>query len=385
MTDTLPAQPPESGRYRPPAIALHWLIALLIFAGYALGLFMHDLPASADKLRYYSWHKWMGVTVFLLAIARAAWRATHRPPALTSGSALEHLAAHAAHALLYVLMFAIPLSGWLHSSASGYQTVYLGLLPLPDLLAKNAELAKTLGAVHGWLNYLLIAVLIGHAGAALLHQLVRRDGVLGRMLPRGAAWANLAMLATLVAFSTVALLFAGESSPTKTVAGSADEAAAPAATSGELSAEFRQMNVPVTGNFTRFSAESLSFDPAAPQDAKAEFVVETASFDIGDPDYNAEVRKPEWFDSSQHPQARFVSGSVRKIDDTHFEASGELSIKGKTNPVTVTFTTAEENGSRVFTGEARLSRAAYAIGDDEWNDVLDDAVIVRFRIAVPQS
>ena len=170
--------------YTPVAKALHWLMALLLFGLLALGFYMQDLPLSPQKLQLYSWHKWVGVTAFLLALVRLAWRAAHRPPPLP-----EHmpkamrLAAHAGHALLYGLMIAIPLSGWLMSSAKGFQTVWFGVLPIPDLLNKNQALGDLLQTVHLGLNLLFVAVLIGHIGAALKHHFIDGDDVLTRMLP----------------------------------------------------------------------------------------------------------------------------------------------------------------------------------------------------------
>lgn len=172
-------------RYTATAKALHWGIAVLIFAMFGLGFYMTGLPLSPAKLQWYAWHKWAGITVFLLVVFRLAWRATHRPPALPAHmSALERFAAHAGHHLLYVLMFAIPLSGWLMSSAKGVQTVWFGVLPIPDLLAKDKELGDLLQTVHLALNLTLIAVLLGHVGAALKHHFIDRDDVLARMLPR---------------------------------------------------------------------------------------------------------------------------------------------------------------------------------------------------------
>jgi cytochrome b561 len=172
-------------RYTGPAIALHWLMALVLPVIFGVGLYMHDLPLSPSKLQIYSWHKWAGVTAFLLVVIRLAWRATHRPPALPAAMpAALRIAAHAGHGLLYLLMVAIPLTGWLMSSAKGFQTVYFGVLPIPDLLAKDKELGDLLSGVHTWLNYLLAAVVVGHVAAALKHHLVDRDDVLLRMLPR---------------------------------------------------------------------------------------------------------------------------------------------------------------------------------------------------------
>lgn len=171
-------------RYTSVAIALHWTIALLIFGGWGLGLYMHELPLSPEKLRYYSWHKWTGVSVFLLAIVRVAWLATHAAPRLPAHmSQLQARLARGMHALLYVLMFVLPLSGWLMSSAKGVPTVYFGVLPLPDLVAKDKPLGDLLGEVHEALAFVLASLVLVHIAAALKHQFINRDGLMRRILP----------------------------------------------------------------------------------------------------------------------------------------------------------------------------------------------------------
>ncbi|MDP2760071.1 MAG: cytochrome b [Sideroxyarcus sp.] len=171
-------------RYTHTAISLHWLIALLIFATFPLGIYMHDLPLSPDKLRLYSYHKWVGVTIFMLAVIRLAWRATHRPPPLPAAMhRWERFAAESVHYLLYALLFLIPLSGWLMSSAKGFQTVWFGVLPLSDLVGKNKELGNLLQEVHQLFNLGLFGLLLAHIGAALKHHFIQHDTILERMLP----------------------------------------------------------------------------------------------------------------------------------------------------------------------------------------------------------
>jgi cytochrome b561 len=174
-----------SVRYTRTAIGLHWAVALLIFAAFPVGLYMVELPLSPTKLKIYSYHKWVGVTIFLLALARLLWRATHpAPPMPESVPRWQQALAGATHILLYLLMVAIPLSGWLMSSALGFQTVYLGVLPLPDLLEKDKLLGEQLKFLHMFLNYTLAALVLMHIGAALKHHLIDRDDILTRMLPR---------------------------------------------------------------------------------------------------------------------------------------------------------------------------------------------------------
>jgi cytochrome b561 len=171
-------------RYTRTAITLHWLIALLIFAAFPLGVYMHELPLSPEKLRLYSYHKWIGISVLLFAAIRVSWRATHLPPPMPDTMPRwEKIAAASVHYLLYALIFAIPLSGWLMSSAKGFQTVWFGVLPLPDLVGKNKELGDLLNEVHEALNFLLLGSVIAHIGAALKHHFIERDDILARMVP----------------------------------------------------------------------------------------------------------------------------------------------------------------------------------------------------------
>ncbi|HRP67663.1 MAG TPA: cytochrome b [Thauera sp.] len=174
-------------RYTATAKLLHWLMAVLIPASMALGMYVEGLPFSPEKLKLISWHKWAGVTLFTLAVLRLGWRLRHPPPPLpASMSPTLRFAAHAGHLMLYVLMLAIPLTGWLMSSAKGVPTVWFGVLPIPDLLAKDEALGTLLQATHKYLNWLLAATLAGHVAAALKHHFIDRDDILRRMLPGSA-------------------------------------------------------------------------------------------------------------------------------------------------------------------------------------------------------
>jgi len=175
-----------SGSYTATAKWLHWVGAALILANLGLGLTMVDMPGiTPTKLRYFNWHKWVGVTILMLATLRLIWRWSHRPPALPdSMPRRERRIAAVSHALLYVLMFALPLSGYFYSLAAGFPVVYLGLLPLPVLIEPNPALKEPLVTLHHLLAWTMIALLLVHAGAALKHRFVDHDDVLQRMLPR---------------------------------------------------------------------------------------------------------------------------------------------------------------------------------------------------------
>lgn len=175
---------PTHSQYTRTAIALHWIVAVLILGNLAFGLYVSGLEITPRKLRYISWHKWVGVTILLLAAARLAWRLRHPAPALPEAMPRwERIAARASHVLMYVLFFSAPLTGWLYSSAAGFQTVYLGLVPIPDLLEKDRELADVLRMVHKGVNYTMAGLIVVHAAAAIKHHVHDRDDVLVRMLP----------------------------------------------------------------------------------------------------------------------------------------------------------------------------------------------------------
>jgi cytochrome b561 len=172
-------------RYTGTAILLHWLIALLIIGTFSMGLVMTDIPGiTPTKLKYYSWHKWAGVTVLALAALRLLWRLKNTPPAYPAAlPAWQRWSSHAVHALLYLLMFAVPLSGYFYTLAAGVPVVWFGLFPLPVLIAPNPALKPVLKELHFWLNMLLAGAVGLHVAAALKHRLIDRDGILQRMLP----------------------------------------------------------------------------------------------------------------------------------------------------------------------------------------------------------
>lgn len=171
-------------RYSPAAIALHWAMALLIVAGFALGLIVAAMPLSPAKFHWIAWHKWLGVTVLgLLAVRLLVRLLRPAPPLPDTMSRPAVAAARLGHLALYALMLAVPLSGWLMSSASGFPVVYLKLLPLPDLVAPDEALAASLYAAHQALNWVLAVTVLGHVAAAFKHQWWDRDGLMARMSP----------------------------------------------------------------------------------------------------------------------------------------------------------------------------------------------------------
>ncbi len=178
--NTIPTVPQ---RYTGTAMALHWLLALMIVGSFAVGTYMVDLPLSMTRLKLYNWHKWAGVLILALSAARLLWRLTHHPPADLPMPAWQRHAAHGAHLALYVLFFAVPLMGWAYSSAAGFPIVLFAVLPLPDFVPVDRALSEALKPWHGWLAKTLAAVVLLHVAGALKHRFIDRDGLLRRMWP----------------------------------------------------------------------------------------------------------------------------------------------------------------------------------------------------------
>ncbi|HOZ65905.1 MAG: cytochrome b [Burkholderiaceae bacterium] len=175
--------------YSTVAIVLHWFLGLSIFAMFALGVYMHELPFSPERLKLYNYHKWAGICFLFLTVLRLLWRFTHRPPALPA--AIEQVMPtwqtriyHATHHVMYLLFFAVPLLGWAYSSAAGFPIVLFGVLPLPDLLTVDKEFAKLIKELHEVSAIALMALALLHIAAALKHQFIDKDNLVSRMLPK---------------------------------------------------------------------------------------------------------------------------------------------------------------------------------------------------------
>ncbi len=181
-------QNPPIQRYSTVAIVLHWVLALAILTAFVVGVTVDDMPLSPSKIKLINWHKWAGIGILFLSVLRLLWRLTHRPPALPDRiqqamPGWQTKAYHATHHLMYALFFVVPLLGWAYSSAKGYPIVWFGVLPLPDLMPVNKELADSIKELHGAAAFGLIGLVALHVAAALKHQFIDKDGLLERMRP----------------------------------------------------------------------------------------------------------------------------------------------------------------------------------------------------------
>ncbi|SDI19300.1 YceI family protein [Paraburkholderia phenazinium] len=154
----------------------------------------------------------------------------------------------------------------------------------------------------------------------------------------------------------------------------------------KVTATSKQMNVPVEGNFKKFTAQ-VDFDPAKPAAGSAKLSIDTASYDLGDESYNDQVRGKEWFNAAQYPNATFVSSAIAPAGGNQFKVSGTLTIKGKAEAVTVPVTVAQQGTTQTFDGTLPIKRSQFEIGTGEWKDtsVVADEVLIKFHIVAAKK
>lgn len=173
-----------AGSYGIVAQAFHWIVALLVILQFPLGLYAADLPVSLARLQWLTRHKSLGLLILAIVLLRLAWRVFNRPPALSDlVPRWERAAAHVDHWLIYALLVAVPLTGWLYASAAGLPAGWFGLFAVPDLVPKDRAAAAHYHDWHVAAVTLLGALVALHIGGALRHAFVHRDGIVQRMLP----------------------------------------------------------------------------------------------------------------------------------------------------------------------------------------------------------
>jgi cytochrome b561 len=176
----------DATRWGSLAKFFHWTTVLLILVQATIGLVMVNLPKRPSVIPVFSFHKSLGLTILAFAVLRLTWRLFDpRPDEPPSVPSWQVTAARLGHALLYTLIFAVPLSGWLFDSATALRPLYwFGLFQVPSLTGgPDKDLKEITEALHFWLFWTLAAVAAGHATVALIHHFHDRDDVLRRMLP----------------------------------------------------------------------------------------------------------------------------------------------------------------------------------------------------------
>ncbi|PIV33341.1 MAG: cytochrome B [Lysobacterales bacterium CG02_land_8_20_14_3_00_62_12] len=164
----------------------HWTIAVLVIATMVLGSWMTELAPSADKMRWYALHKSIGLSILLLMLLRLLWRRFDQRPRPAPGlGPIASRVSRTVHASFYLLLIAMPISGWLYNSAANFPLRWFGWVHVPALVGADPMLKKIALSVHETLFWVILGLLVLHVAGALKHHFMDRDNSLRRMLPFG--------------------------------------------------------------------------------------------------------------------------------------------------------------------------------------------------------
>jgi cytochrome b561 len=351
-------------KYGAIAKCFHWVMALAILMMLAVGFIMTDLPMSPDKFRVYGIHKSIGALILIAAFLRLFWRFINIVPELPADiPTWQKLGAHGSHVALYILMFVMPLSGWLMSSAAGFQVSVFGWFLLPNLIAPSPGLRKIFGIAHEVLAFAIIGLVSLHILAALKHHFIDKDTILRRMLPL----LLLVVALPLQAAEPKAWYVVGDKSTLEFIA--------------------TQNDSPLKGLILPFKV-AIAFSPEAVEQSRVQAEMEVKDIHLPYPQADQAIKSADWFDMAKFPLVKFSSTRITHSAGNNFVAEGDLTIRDITLPVILHFTLEEYSDTRAHVkGEATLNRNAFGVGQGEWKstDVIKDEVAVKFNLIAQSS
>lgn len=361
--------PPEKQSYDPVAKSFHWVIALLIIGLLALGLYMGSVEFSPFKLKLYGWHKSFGFVVLVLIALRLSWRLSHRyPQSLPSHMKWEKILAKLTHFALYFCAFAMPLSGWAMSSASGHGAQIFGLFNLPAIMPESKDLDHLFEEIHEITAWGLMGLIALHFVGAVKHHIIDKDSTIKRMLPF--------VKPALILGALGVLLW-----PTSQAHAATKWALYPAGSSIAFSGV--QRGEIFSGTFFDWDADiTFSADDLAHSSVLAKIDTDKVSSKLAE--VAQYVTASAWLDSKQYPQASFKSTSFEQVDETHFIVTGDFTLKGVTKQISFPFILDKgEDDKTVMTAEFPINRLDYGVGSGDWADTtfVGDEIMIKLHIS----
>jgi cytochrome b561/polyisoprenoid-binding protein YceI len=374
------------------AKTLHWVIAALILAMVGLGFTAERWPIGTSdqietKFALFSLHKTIGVTVLGLALLRIGWAAFQpRPVALHPERRLESWAARTVHFTLYALLVLVPLSGWLHHSAtSGLAPIRWPFAQRLPFVPEDEQVSHFFSTWHFVLVWLLIATVGLHLAGTLKHLLADRDATLRRMLPGYHPAGTLAQSergtpVTAAAIVCIAALGLGSYlglPGRESISGNrAATASAWNVEDGLIAIRPSQMGQELSGSFSDWSAE-IAFDPEAPGPSMGSVTVTIGLASLSLPPVTEQVLGPGYFEVASNPTARFTADIRRDPagPDLYF-AEGKLSLKGTEADLSLPFSLTLDGDQATVAGSAEIDRRAFGIGPPQ------DGRTVGFMVGV---
>jgi cytochrome b561/polyisoprenoid-binding protein YceI len=419
MTDLTPTSYNRYSRY------IHWLMAFLILVMVFLGWRFDDKDTMLFNRA--NLHKSIGILIILLTLLRIGLRLAYKAPPEPPMPKWQALAAKALHIGFYIVMIALPLSGWLMVSTSAREIPFFGI-PWPHLpVPQTHEMHENFETVHGLLAKLIFYVMIPlHVLAALKHHFVDKDTVVEHMVPGlkpepilNYRWllpigvVGLAVAVGFGIFRGTPLNEGNEAPPPPEAATESTSAedvvsdAVPEPTSQTASSEVSKAAVTswivdksattivfattfsgeaINGGFNNFST-SIAFDPEQLDTSHVKVTIDLASVNSGDGDRDGTLKSDSFFNVAATPKAIYEASSFTKTDATHFVAKGKLTLHGTTKPLNLPFTLNIKSGIATMSGTVDLDRTAFGVGTGDWakTDSVPAKVAVKINLKAKES
>lgn len=351
-------QPPTT--YGAVPRLLHWLVAGMIVLQYVLAKLAEAADEDGEKFRQLvllANHKSVGITILTVAFVRLGWRFFQSPPAPLPMPRWQRIASGVSHGAFYALLFILPLSGWLMSSAANISVSWFNLIALPDFVSPSENLEGLFHSAHENLAKVLFLLAVLHVVATLKHTFVDKDGILRRIVsPLG-----LIAFVIILALGILQLIPASRAAEPEAPAWNIDyEASYIRFTAEQAGASFE-------GTWQDWDAE-LSFASTALDQSSFDVTVRVMGVSTLDQERDETMMDPDFFDASAFPTVQYRAAEFSADTGGQFVANGEIEVKGTTTPAPLRFTVKTEGTQRILDGTARLDRLAIGVGTDEWED-----------------
>lgn len=400
----------HSKSYHVVSKLIHWITALLIFGLLAVGFYMGSLDFSEDKLALYALHKSFGLLVLTLVTIRVIWHIIHRKPkSLSTHTKIEKALSHAAHAFLYLAMFALPLSGWVMSSAGDFSIQFFGI-DMPDIVSKDEALFRSSREVHEILAIIITGVIGLHILGALKHHFIDRDETLQRMTFKRLGLLGGVGLTILVGvfFSPAVFYtaneilkeFSEEHRPSLSAPEHQESQEQPSAdTSSSLQTEdtHGEWDIISEQSYIKFSATQygqtfegqfhdfdgiINFDPENLDAAFVKILIDIGTIKTGSDDRDSQAVLSDWFDVNAFPKAEFVADNFEIDANGDYVAVSSLTIRGVSSEIALPFSLIIDGDKAEMNAKISLNRLDFGIGQGQWQstDAIGGNVDVSIKV-----
>jgi len=381
----------------------HWVLAFLILSMLLAGFYMVDIPDGALKFQIYGWHKSVGLLIIFLAGLRGVWRLFNKPPLpLDTHQKWEKSTSKIVHFLLYMMMVAMLLSGWIMSDTGPYPLKFFGL-PVPNIFSESSLAAQYADSVHEIIAYVLVCLIMFHILGAIKHHVIDQDKTLIRMIPnvRKRIWKPILIIFLVFIGSGILRFgFIEKQGKEVIVAERIEKSVTQEETEVEkinpytwsivedqseikfvvdiynskLESTFSQFNGPIIFNENDLAA------------SHADININLKTVDSGDAERNAQMIGEEWFNVADQSIANFKTVKFQKIEKGHYIAVGNLKLAGQEKLISFPFTldiVKDAKGKRAYIqGQFTINRLDFDLGGENWkaSDIVGHNVGVTVRL-----